>query len=336
MVTQVLTIETPAHFDAAAIAAADLLRRAKIVVLPTETVYGLAANAFSEVAVRSIYEVKERPAHNPIIVHVASLQMAKLCVSYWPEVATILMKAFWPGPLTLVLPKSERIPPIVTAEGPTVGIRWPSHPFMAEVIRRCDFPLAAPSANPSNQLSPTIAAHALSSLEGKVPLIVDGGPAAVGIESTVLDLSSQPPRILRPGIISSAQIKAILPDVEVSSCGENGVLKSPGLLKKHYAPRAKLIQCSWRNDAELLARARGIEEPLSNIHVIAYEHIPLSNLFGRVSVIPHDPEAYARALYSELHQSDNLGARVILVEEPPHSAEWEGIRDRLTRASAGS
>ena len=336
MVTQILTIETPPLFEMAATQAADVLLREELVVLPTETVYGLAANAFSERAVHAIYEMKGRPAHNPIIVHVASLDMAQSCVALWPKAAISLMRAFWPGPLTLVLPKSERVPSIVTAGGATVGIRWPSHPFMQEVIRRCGFPLAAPSANLANQVSPTMAAHVLQTFEGNVPLLIDAGPSAVGIESTVVDLSSQPPRILRPGIISSEQIKAVLPNLEMNSDISGEDLKSPGLLKKHYSPRARTLLRSWSSDAELFAIARGTGRNSSTIHVIAYEHIPLTHVFGRVSIIPHDAEAYARALYAELHQSDTLGADIILIEEPPHTPEWEGIRDRLKRASAES
>ncbi len=336
MVTRVLTIETAQLFDAAIRAAAELLQRDQLVVLPTETVYGLAANAFSEPAVRLIYETKGRPSYNPIIVHVASLEMARSCVAAWPDVATVLMRAFWPGPLTLVLPKSEKIPGIVTAGGPTVGIRWPLHPFMREVIKRCGLPIAAPSANLANQISPTSAEHVLRVFDGKVPLIVDAGPSAVGIESTVIDLSSQPPRILRPGTISSVQIKAVVPSIEMRSLPGISELKSPGLLKKHYAPRARTLLRSWSSDPELISHARGTGQPFSRIHVIAYEHIPVTNVFGRVSIIPHDAEAYARALYAELHQSDNLGANVILIEEPPETAEWEGIRDRLKRASAES
>ena len=185
---EVLPTHTPELFRVALRKAVDLLRAGETVALPTETVYGLAANAFDARAVERIFQVKGRPAHNPIIVHVASLAMAKRCVSTWPALAERLAKAFWPGPLTLVLPRARGIPEVVTAGGPTVGVRWPSHPFIQALIKACGFPLAAPSANPSSRISPTSAAHVRRYLGGKIPLIVDGGQAQVGIESTVLDL----------------------------------------------------------------------------------------------------------------------------------------------------
>ncbi len=189
----VLSTHTAALFAEAVERAAALLRAGQLVALPTETVYGLAANAWDAAAVARIYEVKGRPARNPIIVHVAGLELARECVADWPPVAGRLAKAFWPGPLTLVLPRSPRVPDVVTAGGPTVGVRWPSHPFIQAVIRACGFPLAAPSANPASQVSPTHAAHVRKAFDGKIPLIVDGGPSQVGLESTVLDLAAAPP-----------------------------------------------------------------------------------------------------------------------------------------------
>jgi len=196
--TEILSTHTPQLFTAAVTRAVELLRAGEVVALPTETVYGLAANALDEAAVARIFQIKGRPAHNPVIVHVASLEMARACVKQWPAPAEKFARAFWPGPLTLVLPRAESIPNAVTAGGETVGIRWPAHPFMQAVIRACDFPLAAPSANLSNQISPTSAEHVRGHLAGRIPLIVDGGQSQVGIESTVLDLTVSPARILRP------------------------------------------------------------------------------------------------------------------------------------------
>jgi L-threonylcarbamoyladenylate synthase len=173
--TAILSTHTPELFRKAALRAAELLRAGEVVALPTETVYGLAANALDETAVAKIFQVKGRPANNPIIVHVASLELANRCVAQFPPVAEKLAKAFWPGPLTLVLSRAETIPGVVTAGGPTVGIRWPAHPFIQAVIRECGFPLAAPSANLSNRVSPTNAGHVRAQLGGKIPLIVDGG-----------------------------------------------------------------------------------------------------------------------------------------------------------------
>jgi L-threonylcarbamoyladenylate synthase len=298
-------------------------------------VYGLAANAFDARAVARIFEVKGRPPENPIIVHVNSLAMAQSCVAAWPEQARRLAKTFWPGPLTLVLPKSTAIPPIVTAGGNTVGIRWPAHPFMRELIRLCGFPLAAPSANLSNQVSPTSAEHVLGGLHGKIPLVIDAGQSNVGIESTVVDLTVSPPRVLRPGMISSDQIAtALSTPIATGTTPASSGLKSPGLLQKHYSPRARLRIARWSSETDLerFVKQLGIEP--GGIHVLAHEHIPERLPFGRVAVIPQDSEAYARALYGELHRSDELAATLILVEEPPGGPAWEGIRDRLRRASA--
>ena len=183
MKTEILPTHTPELFKKSVRRTAELLRAGEVAALPTETVYGLAANALDETAVAKIFQIKGRPSHNPIIVHVASSDLARNCVTQWPELAEKFARAFWPGPLTLVLPRAERIPAVVTAGGPTVGIRWPGHPFMQAVIRECGFPLAAPSANLSNQVSPTNVEHVRQQLEGRIPLIVDGGQSQVGIES---------------------------------------------------------------------------------------------------------------------------------------------------------
>jgi L-threonylcarbamoyladenylate synthase len=332
--TTVLNIETTAHFETAASESVRLLKQGQLVALPTETVYGLAANAFNPAAVQSIYKVKGRPPQNPIIIHISSLAMARACLAAWPSSAEILARQFWPGPLTLVLPKSTLIPDIVTAGGQTVGVRFPLHPFTRRVIELCDFPLAAPSANPANQVSPTAAHHVLQSLGGKIPLIVDAGPTSVGIESTVLDLSGELPVVLRPGMISARQIAAALDaKVSIATSSEPGPLKSPGQLHKHYSPRARLLVTAWNNDSELARIAQATVTPAKQIHVITHEHIPHSNPFARIAIIPHDAEAYARAIYAELHRSDELGAALILVELPPSGEEWDGIRDRLLRAS---
>jgi L-threonylcarbamoyladenylate synthase len=184
--------------------AAEILKTGGLVGMPTETVYGLAANALDGQAVARIFQAKGRPAFNPLIIHVPNAAAAETYVEF-NEWAFSAAAAFWPGPLTLVLTRSERIPDVVTAGGPTVGIRWPSHPFMQAVIRECGFPLAAPSANPSDRLSPTCAEHCAQGLGERIPLIVDGGQCAVGIESTVVDVTGPFPRILRPGVITAAQ-----------------------------------------------------------------------------------------------------------------------------------
>lgn len=337
MAAEFLSTHTPSLFAAAVKRAAELLRAGEVVALPTETVYGLAANALDVHAVAKIFQIKGRPAHNPIIVHVADIGMAKNCVADWPLLAAALAKSFWPGPLTLVLPRAEKIPDNVTAGGATVGVRWPGHPFMQAVIRECGFPLAAPSANLSNQISPTNAEHVRAQLGGKISLIVDGGQSQVGIESTVLDLTSTPPRILRPGMVHAESLAAVCGEVQSSKAkgqSRDAALRSPGLLEKHYSPKAKLVVLDWRDEAELKFKIRNLKFEINNCHIIAHTTIPTGFSAANVSVIPHDAEAFARALYAELHRCDAAGAELIVVEAPPESPEWSGIADRLRRAAA--
>jgi L-threonylcarbamoyladenylate synthase len=341
MDTQVISTNDATLFETAVARAVELLRAGQLVALPTETVYGLAANAWDADAVRRIFEAKGRPSHNPIIVHVASLELARRCVSDWPPQAGRLAEAFWPGPLTLVLPRSPQIPDVVTANGPTVGVRWPDHPFIQAVIRECGFPLAAPSANRSNQISPTNAEHVRKDLGGRIPLIVDGGPSKVGIESSVLDLASSPPRLLRPGMIHMESLLAVMGGKILhgsgpeSSAGAGAFLRSPGLLPKHYSPKARLVLLQWRDEIDLAARLSTCPIQRNKIHVIAHRVIPLSRNFGRVAVIPHDAEAFAHAIYAEMHRCDEDGAELIIVEAPPLGEEWRAIADRLSRASGG-
>jgi len=331
----VLATDTKARFEAAVEAVVATLTGGGVVALPTETVYGLAANAFDASAVARVCEIKGRPTTNPVIVHVADIAMARRCCSDWAEVADQLAKAFWPGPLTLVLPKSELIPDVVTAGGETVGVRWSSHPFIQAVIRRCGFPLAAPSANRSMSISPTNVSHVRQSLGNRVSLIVDGGQAQVGVESTVLDLTVDPVRVLRPGMVHKESLLSVLDAVSVMDGGGEQVAKSPGLMARHYAPEARLIVLRWDDDDDL---ERQIKSQLATgqrveVHVVAHTRIPSLDRFAQVSVMPHDPEAFARALYSELHRCDAEGAELIVVEAVPKTSPWSAIRDRLKRAA---
>jgi L-threonylcarbamoyladenylate synthase len=333
-VAEVLSTDTPASFTAAVRRAAELLRGGEVVALPTETVYGLAANAFDARAVGRIYQIKGRPAHNPIIVHVASTAMAKRCAAHWPPLAERLARAFWPGPLTLVLPRAKEVPDAVTAGGATVGVRWPRHPIIEAVIRECGFPLAAPSANPSNWVSPTTAEHVRKHLGHKIPLIVDGGQSQVGIESVVLDLSVRPARLLRPGMIHEQALVTVTGELARGSGQSDAVLKSPGLLRRHYSPQAKLVVWAWGDEEELRGQLAGCKMPGSKVHIIAHTRIPSGPGFGRVLVIPHDAAGFARAIYAELHECDEGGAELIVVEAPPKTNEWRPIADRLRKAAA--
>ena len=331
---QIFPTHTPELFQTAVKRAAELLRAGEVIAVPTETVYGLAANALNAQAVGRIFEVKGRPAENPVIVHVANLAMARHCASQWPNLAEKLAASFWPGPLTLVLPRSPEIPDIVTARGPTVGLRWPGHPFTQALIRDCEFPLAVPSANPFGQVSPTNAEHVRKMLGDKIPLIVEGGQSQVGIESAVVDLTVAPPQLLRPGIIPVESLIAVIGEVRLANPAGPGTLKSPGMLPRHYAPKAKVLIWSWTDEVELRSQmaSRGLQ--LDQTHVIAHTKIPGDLGFGRVSLIPHDPPAFARAIYAELHKCDEAGARWIVIEAPPETSAWHAIADRLRRAAS--
>ena len=338
---EVLSTRSPELFQAAVARAADLLRAGAVVALPTETVYGLAANALDPEAVARVFEIKGRPRSNPVIVHVASREMARRCVARWPEAADKLAAAFWPGPLTLVLPKSGEIPDIVTAGGGTVGVRWPAHPFIQAVIRACGFPLAAPSANPFGDLSPTTAGHVRKNLGAKIPLIIDGGQSQVGIESTVLDLCAQPARVLRPGMIHLQSLRGVLGARGVQS-GDRAAddasrepRRSPGLLPKHYSPRARLVIRSWKDQGDFDAQIAALDSPRERVQVLAHTVIPAGQGLGQVRVVPGEAGEFARSIYAELHRCDDEGAAVIVVEAFPAAAEWQGIADRLHRAAGG-
>jgi L-threonylcarbamoyladenylate synthase len=337
---EILATHTPALFQSAVRRASAALREGEVVALPTETVYGLAANALDATAVQRIFAVKGRPAHNPVIVHISDLPMARRCAAHWPILADKLAVAFWPGPLTLVLPRSPEIPDAVTAGGDTVGIRWPSHPIMQAVIRECGFPLAAPSANRANEVSPTNAGHVARSLGERISLIVDGGQSQIGIESAVLDLTVSPPRLLRPGMIHEESLVAVIGALATGNGSAPGALRSPGMLRKHYSPKARLIVASWPSETGFEAEVKRFctagakPVPAERVAVIAHTRIPVSAAVGSVRVIPHDAEAFARAIYSELHCCDESGAELIIVESLPAGPEWRAIDDRLQRAAA--
>lgn len=330
--TEVLSTDTPELLAAAVRRAVERLRAGDVVAIPTETVYGLAANAFDAAAVGRVFAVKGRPSHNPVICHVASAALARRCASEWPPLAEKLAAAFWPGPLTIVLPRAAAIPDAVTAGGRTVGIRWPEHPVMRAVIAACDFPLAAPSANLAGQLSPTTAAHVLCQLDGRIPLVLDGGPARVGIESAVLDASVHPPRLLRPGMIHEEALLAVTGELVRSP--QTGVLRSPGLLRKHYSPRATLVLLQWDGDDALRRQLSACGIAPARTAVLVRARAPETAEYLHVAVLPRDAAACARALYAELHQADASGADWIVVEAPPDEPEWRAVKDRLTRAAA--
>jgi L-threonylcarbamoyladenylate synthase len=304
--------------DAGIGAAARLIREGRLVAFPTETVYGVGANALDPAAVERIYEAKGRPPTSPLIVHVSSIEMARELVREWPAAADRLAQRFWPGPLTLVLPKSNRVPDRVTAGLDTVGIRMPRHPIALELIREAGVPIAAPSANRFSQLSPTTAQHVREALGDRIAMVLDGGPAQVGIESTVLSLAGAVAQLLRPGMISQAQIEEIIGPIEMGGAALAEAHPSPGMHRKHYSPTTRLLVVV----GGVLPSGRG-----------AYLWIHAPAPAGRSIQMPADPHAYAARLYGVLHQLDAEGFDWIAVERPPSGMMWAGILDRLERAS---
>ena len=319
------------HPDEAIIAqAADVLRRGGLVAFPTETVYGLGANALDAAAVDRIYAAKGRPAYNPIIVHVADAERATDVAREWPDAATALARAFWPGPLTLVVPKRPEIPPSVTAGLDTVGVRVPAHPVAQALLIAAQIPIAAPSANRSTEVSPTTGAHVAKSLGDAVDLILDAGPTVVGIESTVVDVTANPPVVLRPGSISLADLAAIVGRVmESDHVGGNAPRPSPGMLDRHYAPRAPVVLADSGRVVELLEQARRNQQRAGAI-VIGPQ---VSSRDAELVHLPADPDRYAARLYAALHQLDDARVELIVVEQPPDRPAWRAVRDRLERAA---
>lgn len=312
--------------------AAEILLGGGLVALPTETVYGVAANALDELAVRRIFLAKERPAANPVIVHAADARQAQTLVDDWPVLADRLADVFWPGPLTLVLHRGGLVPGVVSAGGPTVAVRVPNHAVFQAVIRAAGIPLAAPSANRSQQLSPTTAEHVLRDLEGRIELVLDAGPTPGGIESTVVDLTDKP-SILRPGPITQSMLEQAL-GVECPLAKPpsdlNAPLRSPGSLARHYAPRTPL-ECSTA--APL--RVAELSSQNKRIGWLTLGEESDANYSENVIVLslPSNPTAYGRGLYAELHRLDELGLDRIVVSLPPDQEEWAAIRDRLIRGS---
>ncbi len=300
--------------------AAALLRQGGVVAFPTETVYGLGANALDPDAVRRIYEIKQRPSTSPLIVHVNSVHMARELTREWPLTAETLAGRFWPGPLTLVLPKAESIPDEITAGLDTVGIRMPAHPVAIRLLEAANLPIAAPSANRFTELSPTTAEHVRQSLGESVDLILDGGPTDVGIESTVLSLAGAQPVLLRPGMVSKADIEALIGPIEVAGALNPGPHASPGLHEKHYAPKTPLYLLPTGSPA-----------PREGLGIHLFYSRPIRGIAQLR--LPAEPHSYAALLYSTLHDCDHQGWDYIAVELPPNGPEWDGIHDRLLRAS---
>jgi L-threonylcarbamoyladenylate synthase len=302
------------------------LRRGEVIGLPTETVYGLAADAGNAAAVENIFRLKGRPADHPLIVHIADAAELPQWASEVPDAAAKLAQAFWPGPLTLILKKRADVLDIVTGGQDTIGLRCPAHPLALTVLRQFGGGLAAPSANRFGRISPTSAQHVRDEFGDGVPVVLDGGDCEVGIESTIVDVSSRVPRILRPGHIRKPQLEAVIGPV-----AEGAQEQSPrvsGSLLSHYAPHTR---------TELLPRSRLIERAQAclqngeNVLVLSIAHA-VGTIPGLV--LADSPESYGHDLYAALRELDAHRADRLLVESPPLQAEWIAVLDRLSRAAA--
>ena len=286
--------------------AAELIRAGRLVAFPTETVYGLGANALDAEAVARIFAAKGRPHTSPLIVHVDSIEMARTLASEWSEAADLLARRYWPGPLSLVVPKHPMVPDIVTAGLPTVGLRMPAHAVALELIRAAGVPIAAPSANRFTELSPTAAAHIPEAL---ADCTLDGGAARVGIESTVLSLVGAP-TLLRPGAVSLGELEALIGPILRGATPGEGAHAGPGMHARHYRPATPLYLDTARREGKGVVLRMGHE-------------------------MPSEPRAYAAALYQTLHRLDGMCLDWVAVEPPPETPEWAAVLDRLRRAAAG-
>jgi len=337
----------PAHLESAlahdAIGqAAGILRAGGLVALPTETVYGLGANALDEAAVARIFAAKQRPAWDPVIVHIADQSMLEGLVENIPETAKKLMAAFWPGPLTLLLARTAKVPDVVTAGRPLVGVRMPAHPVAFELILQAGVPVAAPSANTFAHTSPTSAAHVLEDLDGRIDAVLDAGPCEHGVESTVLDPGQNPMVIYRPGAITAQQIREVAGAVESFSPSgpatsqPQQAMPSPGVGLRHYAPKARLVLVGapFERLRQLLSeQATGLRKERIGLMLPAEMTSPIRRAevfpWGRWSA----PEELARNLYAGLRSLDARGCTVILCPVPPADGIGAAIRDRLIKAA---
>ncbi len=317
-------------------AAAELLKKGEVVGIPTETVYGLAANAYDIAAIRKIFLAKGRPQDNPLIVHIDQIDQMNELANEVPQIALHLAEAFWPGPLTMILPKSEQVPTETTGGLDTVAIRMPSHPTARALIRACGFPLAAPSANLSGSPSPTSADHVLHDMSGKIPMILDGGACTVGVESTVIAVYPQRVRVLRPGGVTVEMLQSIVPQVEIDDgvlqmVAQDAVVASPGMKYKHYSPKANvmILEGEFSLFSDYIARyaKEGSyalvfegEEKLVSIPSLAY---------GK----QEDGLSQAQGLFAALRKVDEYGATTVYTRCPHKKGVGLAVYNRLIRAA---
>jgi L-threonylcarbamoyladenylate synthase len=343
----------PAAPDPATLAVAgEALRNGALVAFPTETVYGLGAHALDDRAVRRIFAAKGRPAYNPLIIHVPDTGAAREVAADWPELAARAAEAFWPGPLTLVLPRTRAVPASVTAGLDTVAVRVPSHPVALGLLRAAAVPVAAPSANRFTRVSPTTAAHVVRGLGDRIDIVLDGGATPYGIESTVLDVTGRQAALLRHGAIGVHELEPVLgpvldrvraaPAARASRSGKAAwadraavaARPSPGMLDRHYAPDAELVVYPDATTARTAAAQAMRRAGGARIGAVVLN--PLEGVEPDETVaLPADARGYARLFYAALHTLEEAGCTLILVEQVPAGAEWESVRDRLRRSAAG-
>jgi L-threonylcarbamoyladenylate synthase len=339
--TDVIRVEAERPDPVAIARAAECLRSGGLVAFPTETVYGLGVHALDRVAVRRLFDAKGRPANDPLIVHVGSPAQVSALVRHVPDSAHALASRFWPGPLTLVLLRSPLVPDEVTAGLDTVAVRVPAHPVARALLLAAGIPVAAPSANLFSRPSPTLAAHVFEDLDGRIDLIVDGGPTTVGVESTVLDLSGATPTVLRPGAITIEMLRDVLPRVGARTLSQDdrAAMPSPGLLSKHYSPRAPLTLYEGEPGAALERLTHDAREALdtgARVGLILADEDIVDLRGARIAHLgsAHDLGTVATRLYAALREMDTAGVDVILARGfPGESGLGVAIQDRLRRAA---
>ena len=326
--------------DAAGIRrAGELLRAGGLVGIPTETVYGLAANAFDGAAVAKIFAAKGRPMDNPLIVHISAIDQIQTLVAKFPPRAQQLAAAYWPGPLTIILPKSDRIPDEVSAGLPTVAVRFPQHPVARAIIDAAGVPLAAPSGNRSGKPSPTCAAHMRADMDGRIDAIVDGGDCGVGVESTVITLAGARPRLLRPGGITLAQLRAVLGEVDVDPAvthrlAAGQVAASPGMKYKHYAPNADVSLV--KGTAQQFADYVNAHAAPDTYAMCFDEDVPLLRVPHMSYGAAADDAAQAHRLFDCLREFDRIGARRVYAHCPQQDGVGLAVYNRMIRAAGFS
>jgi len=340
MQTEVLKIDRENIDQEKIIKAADYLKEGKLVAIPTETVYGLGANGLDEKACRNIFKTKNRPADNPLILHISNIDMLYNLVENVNDDAKKLMK-LWPGPLTMIFKKSDLIPDVVTAKGDTVAVRFPVDEIARAIIEKADVPIAAPSANISGRPSPTNASDCYYDLNGKIPLIIDGGSCDIGIESTVIDMSENPPTILRPGYYTLEMIREIIPEVRLDDAlvDDNKIPKSPGQKYKHYAPKARMQVYVGKEAADFIyKKARAYSNSGLHVGVLVFEEdMERFKDFDRISFGDRDDlSQMSHVLFTALRKMDKMGVDLILAEGVLDNNLGKSIMNRMKKSAAGN